>query len=405
MLVHAAAGALLLFCLLPAAAAQQTDYAQYVESIQVLLNDDAGTGSASTVFWSSDTKDVTLPDSLVRDLTDHPRILAVLLTNADGCVPGVVEETCLAVNVARIPEETNIILVQDGTRAVADQFIARLNDALGLEAEFHSAFVHFNSVESDRLGVSGLAMLTNTVSVVYTIPHDTTASLYERMVPILLSADIAGGGGFVDAGRQLSSQNGSFFLFLLSAEGANSQMQLRVTRSYNDTLTESIDPLERMGIDAVTRSSYFDDGFYPLNSLIRVAIASDAAPAVSGAASTILAVNDGAPEDMGGRGWFFDPPAGTLIRGTYLMGEEGSVAVGQTEISLDTTAGAAGSAPDGAEAGQEESAGTAQQETAGAPGDASHDSPPNAQDEILVVVAVVIAGVGAAAFYLKGYRR
>lgn len=379
----------------PDAVAQDVDLSHYIESVQVVLDDGAGLGAVTVVQRSSGPGDTTISDALDRDLLEHPRVLAVLFTNADACVPGVVDAACIIVNVARIPEETNIGMVQSGARAVGDTFISRLNAAFGTEAEFHSVFVHFNNVERDALRAPGLAMTPNTVSAVYTIPNDTTSHFYEKFVNTIFSPSIAQGGGFTDAAKVLSTHEDSFLLFVIEPGGLNSLYQLRLTKIYGDTLTDTINPLERLGVDELYRSSYFDDGFYPLNSLIRVAIASGVSPAVSGTASPILAGTGGAPDDVGERGWFFDPDRGTLIRGTFLFGDSDSVGVGQTGITLDMSpdnTGQTAQTPDG------------DNDTGGGMSDPT-DTFAISDDKLLIVVIIVMACGGAAAFYLRGYRR
>ena len=376
-------------------AAQSMDISHYIESVQVVLYDDIDTGTATIVHMTSNIDDTIISNTLERDLWDHPRVLGVLFTNANGCVPGVVDEACLIVNVARIPEETDIGMVQNGTRLVGDQFISRLNSALGLTADFHSVFVHFNDEQHTALSVPGKAMTYNTVSVVYTIQNDTTLSLYEKFLNTVFPQDIAQGGGFVDAAKILATDENSFLLFVMDVESAGPITQLRVTKSYVDTLTDDIDPLERLGVDTIHRSSYFDDGFYPLSSLVRVAISSSSAPSISDVITTLPGM-DGRPDDVTDRGWFFDPDSGSLIRGTFLLGELDSVSVGETRITLDMSpSNITKLVPDDMTQTDDTTSDAAPMEP----------TPYDVTDSLVVVIIVVIAGGAAAAFYLKGYRR
>lgn len=376
-------------------AAQSMDISHYIESVQVVLYDDIDTGTTTIVHMTSNIDDTIISNTLERDLWDHPRVLGVLFTNADGCVPGVVDEACLIVNVARIPEETDIGMVQNGTRLVGDQFISRLNSALGLTADFHSVFVHFNDEQHTALSVPGKAMTYNTVSVVYTIQNDTTLSLYEKFLNTVFPQDIAQGGGFVDAAKILATDENSFLLFVMDVESAGPITQLRVTKSYVDTLTDDIDPLERLGVDTIHRSSYFDDGFYPLSSLVRVAISSSSAPSISDVTTTLPGM-DGRPDDVTDRGWFFDPDSGSLIRGTFLLGELDSVSVGETRITLDMSpSNTTKPVPDDMTQTDDTTSDAAPMEP----------TPYDVTDSLVVVIIVVIAGGAAAAFYLKGYRR
>ena len=364
--------------------AQEIDYAHYVESIQVIVDADLGEISASVVLQSTDTDDILLPESLERDLRENERIIAAIFTDADTCILGVVDEACVIVNMARIPEETNIILVQDGARSVADEYIDRLNAALGTDAQFHSVFVHHNNDQNEALGVPGIIIGYNTISVVYTIPHRGTPQFFEMLIASLLEPRIAEGGGFVDAGRILASHPDSAVTFVAAPGNIDTQMMLKVIRAEEQSFDGEVDPLVVLGVDEVVPSAYFDDGFYPLNSLVRVAVASEEGLAVLDTEATVIPVSEGTPDDITATGWFFDPPQGTLIRGTYLMGEDGIAQAGQTAITLgvsNMTATVDGAVLNAAEFGGMSAEGPA------------------------VVAIIVAAGAGAAVFYLKGYRR
>lgn len=364
--------------------AQEIDYAHYVESIQVIVDADLGEVSASVVLQSTDTDDIMLPESLEQDLRENERIIAAIFTDTDTCILGVVEEACIIVNMARIPEETNIILVQDGAKSVADEYITRLNAVLGTDARFHSVFVHHNDDQNEALGVPGIIIGYNTVSVVYTMPHRGTPQFFEMLISSLLAPRIGGGGGFVDVGRILASHPDSAVTFVAAPGSIDTQMMLKVTRTEERSFGGVVNPLEILGVDEAVPSAYFDDGFYPLNSLVRVAVASGEGLAVSDAGATVIPVSEGIPDDVTATGWFFDPPEGTLVRGTYLIGEDGAVRADQTSITLDASNGAIpvdGAVPDAVEI----------------PG-VSAEGP-------IIVAIIVAAGAGAAVFYLKGYRR
>jgi hypothetical protein len=174
-------------------------------------------------------------------------------------------------------------------------------------------------------------------------------------------------------------------------------MILKVTRAGDYASDGVVDPLDILDIDAVVPSDYFGDGFYPLNSLIRMAVVSQDGLAVSGAEVDIIPVSNGKPEDVTGAGWFFDPPEGMLIRGTYLMGQEEEAQAGETAITLKPW-----DPPDNGAAPSEDSVlGATPSEGVTAEG----GNPAGTSIEGPIIVAIIVAaGAGAAAFYLKGYR-
>lgn len=390
LVVMVAAAAAVTTALAVPAHAQEIDHSTYVESVQVLVDRVSGTVSASVLHQSTSTGDIVLPDSLEERILEHDRLIAIIFTNADTCVPGVVDEACIVINMARVPGETNIILVQDGARAVGDLFIDEVNEVMGMSAAFHSVFVHHDDTQNEALGVLYPVMGRNTVSAVYTVPQQDALPSYHGISSRMLAGGIAEGGGFVDAARALAAQQGSTVTFLAAPLSIDTLMQLKVTRTYNHTIQEVLDPLELLGVDGVKKSAYFDDGFYPLSSLIRVAIVSPEPASVSGARADILPMRQSGstlvPEDVSGAGWVLDPGAGELIRGTYLLGGAGEVLRGETEITL-------GGAPDG----PGETPGS--QDPPGAPAVDVAVSP----DSIIVVGVIVAAGGAAAIFYLRGY--
>ena len=385
--------------------AQEIDYAHYMESIQVVVDADLGEASTSVVLQSTNTDDISLPGSLERDLSENGRIIAVIFTDAESCILGVGDEACIIVNMARIPEETDIFMVQDGAREVADRFISPLNAAFGVEAEFHSTFVHHSDEQNKALGVPGIVAGYNTVSVTYTTPQQGTVQFFDMLVSRLLAPRIADGGGFLDAGRSLAEHQNSTVTFVAVPGATDTQMMLKVTLDGDYAPGGAVDPLDMLGLDAVTQSDYFGDGFYPLNSLVRVAVVSQEGLAVSGAGADIIPVSDGKPEDVTGAGWFFDPPEGTLIRGTYLMGQEGGAQAGEAAMTVGPWDGPPSS---GEEPSEDMGAGEADGGAGEAPPeDGTTDgveTPEMSIEGPIIVGVIVAAGAGAAAFYLKGYR-
>ncbi len=372
----------LVAAIISSAAAQEADYAPYVESIQMLLDKDTEQAHVSVLLQSISVNDIMITGPLEQDLREHDRILAMLLTNTDTCVPGVTDEACIILNMLRVPDEKDIITVQQNVRTEGDKFIDELNTTFGTNAEFHSVFVHHDNTQSQTLGMSG-AVDRNTVSAVYTIPQQDTTDLFEMLAAKLLAPDIYQGGGFVDAARILAAQDNATVTFAAIPGNTNSLMQLRVLMPYQHA-QDTVNPLERIG--SVARSAYFDEGFYPLNSLVRVVITSGEGIAVSDVQSPLLptAITNGRiiPSEISGAGWVFDPASGIIIRGTYLIGAGGQANLEQTAIVLGETVLETPVATPIAEEAENMS-----------------------WDNIMIVVIIVVTGAAAGVFYLRGYKR
>ena len=126
----------------------------------------------------------------------------------------------------------------------------------------------------------------------------------------------------------------------------------------------------------------FSDDFYPLNSLVNVVILSNEELQVSKVNSDLLrtTIVDGEKfPDAANNGWFFDPDSGTKIDGKYLFGNELSVSSRALTFEL-------------AQASTE----IEEIEVAG-------ESP--IDENIAIVIVIVIAAIGAAIYFLKGYRK
>ena len=134
--------------------------------------------------------------------------------------------------------------------------------------------------------------------------------------------------------------------------------------------------------DEITRSNYFSEGFYPLNSIIQVVVLSPEDTGVSNIQGNELdtQIVDGEkiPTELTKNGWVFDPRQGQKIQGMYIFGE--NMKIDQDELMF--TLG--------------------EQDTEIPPPDkpASEDS-----ESMIVVTIIAIVAIAAALYYLKGYRK
>ena len=83
------------------------------------------------------------------------------------------------------------------------------------------------------------------------------------------------------------------------------------------------------------------------------------------------------PTDLSQDGWFFDPESGNKIDGKYLFGKKFSISKNELIFTL----------------GDAQINGISSEETT------------DFDESILILIIIVIISVGAAAFYLKGYKK
>ena len=345
--------------------------------------------SASVTLQSTSILEMRVPQSLEKQLRDDALITAVVVTNQGRCVLGVGDdESCILVNMERDPGAAGIVSLQDSSRERADAYIGAINEALDTDASYHSVFVHSGGDQSGAsAGLPGIASGRATVSVVYVMPMADTDWMYQKMSSILLPGQIRESGGFYDAARILAAQNNAKMLFAIIPSDSGSLLQLKVAsaRPINASAADAVRPLEMMGLEKLERSGYFSSGFYPLNSVVQVAISSaDAETSVYGSAQAELPtrVVDGEkiPTDVTGDGWIFDPDRGKLIHAKYIFGQQKtSLEPGDLEIVL----------ADGGDGG-------AANESVKVIGTVS-------DEQVMIVIVVVAIAAAAAAFYLRGY--
>lgn len=356
--------------------AQEAEHSLYVESAQVVVNQNANASAAFILLQSTSINDIMMPGSLEQDIRDHDRVVGVVFTNVNACVLGVIDENCIIINMIRNPDEKDIITVQKSAKIVGDSFIGRLNNVFGTDATFHSVFVHNDDTLADALGLSGMVGVRNTVSAIYTMEQYDPITTYDTISSNLLAPGILNGGGFAEAAQQMAHRPDADVTFVAMPHRVHSTLQLKVTIYPNYTQTNDIDPMVLLGFDRLEQSGYLD-GFYPLNSLVGISIITSNMASVIDTASPVLpsTLRNGnmMPDRVDAAGWVFDPSFGPLIRGTYILGSDGHVELGDAHITLgdvpvDTTA----------------------RTTSG--------------ENYIVIIVIVIGGAAAAAFYLKGYR-
>ena len=99
------------------------------------------------------------------------------------------------------------------------------------------------------------------------------------------------------------------------------------TKYYNVTPNISeIKPLDPLFINELKRSSYFDNEFTPLNSILDVLIFTDEGyPIKIDSANTHVIEKISAIEDIAKKGWFFEQSHGNFVAGKFLFGQSNSV--------------------------------------------------------------------------------
>ena len=362
---------------------QEVSLATFQETAQIIIDKSISQNvTASITLQSSSIQEIKIPAELEQKIREDKRIKAIILTNQDRCVLGVVDQSCIMINVERNPADKGIFVIQDSTKEIAESYIDEINQTFDTDAKFHSVFIHTDDETNKALGTSGIVSGKGIISAVYTMPMEDTNSMYEKISAILIPKTIRDGGGFYDVAKDLSFEENSKMTFSLIPSDSKSLLQLKLSVVYSNkapTISE-ISPLEFLNIENLKRSDYFSTGFYPLNSLIQVVILSPENTNVSDVRGNIVPTqiidNEKIPTDITKEGWIFDPDKGQRIQGKYIFGEKASVSKEELKFSLGGS-----------------QLQTIQSETV------------EFDESIVVVIIITIVAIAAAIFYLKGYKK
>jgi len=362
---------------------QEFDLSTFQESAQVLIDNRISQETITSItLLSSNIQEIEIPMEFEQKIRGDKRIQAIVVTNENNCVLGVVDQSCILINIERNPEDKGIRAIQDNSRITGDSYIDEINQILDTNAEFFQVFIHTAAETNQLLDTSGIISGTGTISAVYTMPMEDTHSMYEKISSMLISKQIRESGGFYNIARNLSTEENAKMSFTIIPTESKTLLQLRA--SVNEPIENiskkpetQINPLEFFKIKNLDRSEYFSTGNYPLNSLFQIIILSNEDKTVSNVKGNIIPTIaiDGIeiPTEVTKNGWVFDPKNGTQIQGKYIFGEKTSIDENELKFSLS-----------------EKNMQTNEIEL----------------DESIIVVGIItIISIGAAIFYLKGYKK
>ena len=364
---------------------QEIGLATFQESAQVIIDNRISEKIISSItLTSSNIQEIMIPIELEQKIRESQRIQAIVLTNQNNCVLGVIDQGCILINIDRNPEDKGINAIQDNTRIIADSYIDEINQMFDTDAKFFQVFIHTADETNEALETTGIISGTGTISAVYTMPMENTDSMYGKISSMILSNKIREGGGFYDVAKKLSIEENSKMSFSIIPTESKSLLQLRVSTdnpidvlSQIEEKTIKINPLEFFKIKDLSRSNYLSTGNYPLNSIFQIVIILNEHRNVSEVKGNIIPTQtiDGIeiPTEITKKGWIFDPQEGEQIQGKYIFGESKSVNENELKFSLG--------------------------------GNSNQTKETEPEESIIIVIIITIISIGVAIFYLKGYKK
>jgi hypothetical protein len=364
---------------------QEISLATFQESAQVIIDYKISQESVSSItLSSSNIQEILIPMELEQKIRENQRIQAVILTNQNNCVLGVNNQGCILINIDRNPDDKGINAIQDNTRIMADSYINEINQMFDTDAKFFQVYIHTSDETNEALDTSGVVSGTGTISAVYTMPMEDTDSMYGKISSMLLSNEIRKGGGFYNTAKTLAVEENAKMSFSIIPDKSKSLLQLRM--SINNPIEVSnqseekiikINPLKFFKINELNRSNYFSTGNYPLNSIFQIVILSNEQTNVSDIKGNIIPTQiiDGIeiPTEITKKGWVFDPQKGEQIQGKYIFGDSESINENELKFSLG--------------------------------GNNLQHEATESEESIIIGIIIAIISIGAAIFYLKGYKK
>ena len=362
---------------------QEINLSTFQESAQLLIDNKISQETITSItLLSSNIQEIKIPMEFEQKIKDDKRIQAIVVTNENNCVLGVTDQSCILINIERNPEDKGINAIQDNSRITGDSYIDEINEIFDTNAEFFQVFIHTAAETNQLLDTSGIISGTGTISAVYTMPMEDTHSMYEKISSMLISKQIRESGGFYNIARNLSTEENAKMSFSIIPTESKMLSQLRVSVSEPiESITEKtevkINPLEFFKIENINRSEYFSTGNYPLNSIFQIIIMSNEDKTISNVKGNIIPTitidEIEIPTEVTKNGWIFDPKNGTQIQGKYIFG--GKVSINENELTFSLN---------------EKNMQTNEAEL---------------DESITILGVIVIISIGAAVFYLKGYKK
>lgn len=375
------------------ASAQQPQLASYRETAHILVDEKVQNKTTAFVTLASTSPvEMRVPADLSLKVQNTANVTSVVITNAENCIVGVQDQGCVLVNIVSpsLVETYDINKIQADAKQVGDSLIDSINKAFATNAQFNSVYVNPRGDLSSALGTSGAVSGNRTISVIYTMSRPDSSYLFDGLTAILIPKQIRDDGGFFNAAQKMAQDSNSTVTFVITPGQGTSLYQLQVSKQVPITgPVTTVKPLELFGVDKLQRSSYFDVGFFPLNSILDVTAISNQNIGIENHGGDLApsTIKDGQkfPTDLTKSGWIIDPEYGQKVSAVYLFGKDTSVTNDQAFLTLGNTI-----------------------PTDNTPGQDNTTSPqpvPKTSNDYSIYVLIGIVAVGGAAVYLFMKRR
>jgi hypothetical protein len=386
--------------IMPFASAQQFEKATFQESASIIYDQKlSGSVIASIGFETTSNEEIRFPGELIEKINANEKIRAIVFTNAGECVIGVTaEQQCIMINFdyENLKGDGGIRMVQESAREMGGLLIDDLNQVFRTNTEFHSVYIHTADNANMLLETSGIVSGKGAVSATYVTDKRATDFLFTDIAGILIPKEIRDGGGFYDIAKKISRYDDSIISVTMIPNEDSNLYMFKITKeikekSKNITIINTLESLE---VEEISRTDYFDNRNVPLNSIIQLIIIPSEITKVN-AISTHAITDVTTFENIMKKGWFLSSPAGEMINLKFLFGQSKTISAEellvetapwdmQNEMTLYSVEKIESEAEEVPIIENEEGGGD--------------------ETQYAVLGIIIVAGIGAAIFYLKGYK-
>jgi len=327
------------------ASAQQPQLATYRETAHILVDEKIQNKTTAFVTLASTSPvEMRVPADLSLKIQNTANVTSVVITNAENCIVGVQDQGCVLVNIVSpsLVETYDINKIQADAKQVGDSLIDSINKAFATNAQFNSVYVNPKGDLSSALGTSGAVSGNRTISVIYTMSRPDSSYLFDGLTAILIPKQIRDDGGFFTAAQKMAQDSNSTVTFVITPGQGALLYQLQVSKQVPITgPVTTVKPLALFGVDKLQRSTYFDTGFFPLNSILDVTAISNDNISITNHGGDLApsTIKDGQkfPTDLTKSGWIIDPEYGQDVSAVYLFGNNTSITNDQAFLTLGNT--------------------------------------------------------------------
>ena len=130
------------------------NYIPFKEVATIMIDQENDKVKISYSLMSKDKKDFQIPDELEAKILNTEKISTIVYTNTENCAPGVIDDICILVNIPiKKIEGASFKEKQKEVRETTDSIIDDLNQALGINAEFHSVIAQTKTELTSEEGI------------------------------------------------------------------------------------------------------------------------------------------------------------------------------------------------------------------------------------------------------------